>query len=85
MPSSAATWWHCATASDSIQLLAAANTVTVATPEVGADKTTLSLRWGRRGTGAGALRQNVMEYTVAHRHRAGKRITYPSAAATVLR
>jgi hypothetical protein len=32
MPSRAATWWHCATASDSIQLVGEANTETVAGP-----------------------------------------------------
>src|SRR3954462_1671223 len=35
MPSRAATWGHCVTASDSIQLVGEANTVTVAESEAG--------------------------------------------------
>src|SRR5947208_3278502 len=35
MPSSAATWWHCSRALDSIQLVGAANTLTVATVDLG--------------------------------------------------
>ncbi|GIG88184.1 hypothetical protein Pen02_31200 [Plantactinospora endophytica] len=37
IPSRAATWWHWATASDSIQLRSEANTLTVADPARGAD------------------------------------------------
>ncbi len=55
MPSSAATWWHCATASDSIQLVGEANTVTVAEPLAGLDGGSNSCPEGFCGTTLSSL------------------------------